>query len=180
MKHTVRRMFFVWDYDKQIAWLNEMAEKGLNLTKVSFNKYVFEQGTPKEYSYRMEWLKQWPTHPQSVSYIRFLQEAGVEYVASFKKWAYFRKKTSEGAFDLFSDLDSRISHLGRIITLVICLLPPLLFGLILNLWQWAKHGQMGNAVAAGMLAVMLFVFAAGLLKISREQRRLKNERIVRE
>ncbi len=180
MKHIVRRMFFVWDYEKQIAWLNEMAEKGLNLTSVSFNKYVFEQGTPGAYSYRMEWMKHWPTHPQSVSYIRFLQEAGVEYVASFKKWAFFRKKTTEGAFDLYSDLDSRIGHLRRIISLVICLLPPLLFGLILNVWQWARHGQMGNAVASGMLAIMLFSFVAGLMKITKQQRHLKNERILRE
>lgn len=180
MMLTVRRVFFAWDYDKQIAWLNEMAGKGLNLVKVSFNKYVFEQGTPGEYSYRIEWLKQWPTRPQSVSYIRFLEEAGVEYVTSFKKWAYFRKKTSEGAFDLFSDLDSRINHLQRLITLVICLLPPLLIVLILNLWLWAEHRQIGNAVASGMLAVMLISFTAGLMKLSKERRHLKNERILRE
>ena len=126
MKHTVRRLFFVWNFEKQINWLNEMSKKGLHLTDVDFGKFVFEDGAPGEYAYRMEWLKEWPGHPRSVAYIHFLEEAGVEYVGSFKKWAYFRKKASEGAFDLFSDLDSRISHIKRLMTLVLCLLPFLL------------------------------------------------------
>ena len=29
-------------------------------------------------------------------------------------WIYFRKKTEDGVFDLYSDIDSRISHLDRI------------------------------------------------------------------
>ncbi len=179
MMHTVRRMFFVWDFDKQTAWLNEMAERGLHLARVGFCRYDFVQGEPGGYSYRMEWLKQWPTRPQSAAYIRFLEETGVEHVASFKKWAYFRKKTSEGAFDLFSDLDSSISHLKRILLLTACLLPPLLFSLVMNVWQWVKHGQR-EAFVCGMLAAMLLSCTAGLFKTSRAVRRLKRERILRE
>jgi hypothetical protein len=29
-------------------------------------------------------------------------------------WIYFRKKTEKGPFDLFSDIDSRISYMDRI------------------------------------------------------------------
>ena len=29
-------------------------------------------------------------------------------------WMYFRKKVADGPFDLFSDIDSRISHLDKI------------------------------------------------------------------
>jgi hypothetical protein len=70
---TIRRMFFIWDFDKQTAWLNDMAKKGLNLHSVGFNRFDFAEGSPGEYCYRMEWLKQWPTRPESVSYIRFME-----------------------------------------------------------------------------------------------------------
>ena len=29
-------------------------------------------------------------------------------------WIYFRKKTEDGVFDLYSDIDSKIAHLDRI------------------------------------------------------------------
>ena len=30
------------------------------------------------------------------------------------KWIYFRKKTADGPFDIFSDVESRMGHLNRI------------------------------------------------------------------
>ena len=35
------------------------------------------------------------------------------------RWVYFRKKTADGPFDLFSDLQSRIKHIKRIIALIL-------------------------------------------------------------
>lgn len=47
-------------------------------------------------------------------YLRFMEDAGIEQVASLGRWVYFRKQTDGGAFELFSDIDSRIKHLWRI------------------------------------------------------------------
>ncbi|MEG1434816.1 MAG: DUF2812 domain-containing protein [Gordonibacter sp.] len=47
-------------------------------------------------------------------YLRFMEDAGIEQVASLGRWIYFRKRTDGGAFELFSDIDSRIKHLWRI------------------------------------------------------------------
>ena len=53
-------------------------------------------------------------HPYDDHYIQFMEETGAEYVGRMMMWIYFRKKTEDGVFDLYSDIDSRISHLERI------------------------------------------------------------------
>ena len=88
MSVNVRKLFFVWDFEDEDKWLNDMAAKGMNLTRVGFGKYVFEKGTPGEYQYHLEWLKRFPWHPESRDYIRFLEDTGVEHIGSFKKKAY--------------------------------------------------------------------------------------------
>lgn len=42
MRQTIRKLFWVWDFDKEEKWLNEMAAKGLSLVAVGFCKYEFE------------------------------------------------------------------------------------------------------------------------------------------
>lgn len=43
---TVRKVFAVWDFDKEEEWLNSMAQEGWALKKVGFCKYVFERTEP--------------------------------------------------------------------------------------------------------------------------------------
>ena len=117
MKTTKHNFFFAWNHENEEAWLNEMSARGKQLTALGLCRYEFEDGEPNEYSYRLELLEWLPSHPSSAEYIRFLQDTGVEYIGSFMRWAYFRRKKSEGAFDLFSDITSRISHYNRIRTL---------------------------------------------------------------
>lgn len=112
MKHVIRKLYY--DYEKEEKWLNEMALKGMALSNYSWCKYAFEDCEPGEYIYRIELLKDLPTHPNSMAYIKFMQEMGVEHVASYMRWVYFRKKASEGQFDLYSDIESRITHYKRI------------------------------------------------------------------
>lgn len=112
MKHVIRKLYY--NYEKEEKWLNEMALKGMALSNYSWCKYAFEDCEPGEYIYRIELLGNLPTHPNSIAYIKFMQEIGVEHVASYMRWVYFRKKASEGQFDLYSDIESRITHYKRI------------------------------------------------------------------
>ncbi len=142
MKFTVHKVFFAWDFEKEEKWLNEMAAKGMHLTDVGFCRYVFEEGTPGEYQYHLEWLPQLPTHPESLAYIRFIEETGAEHVGSLKKWVYFRKRVTEGAFDLFSDLDSRISHfrwVARLTGTLLVLGSAYFIALLLHLFSLGRH-----------------------------------------
>lgn len=116
MKYRVRKWFV--DFEKEEKWLNEMAQRGMNFTDYRPFKYTFEKGAPGEYTYRLELLKELPSNPESKAYIDFMEENGVECVTTFMRWAYFRKKSSEGEFDIYSDMDSKIMHYKRVAALI--------------------------------------------------------------
>lgn len=118
MRHTIHKLFLAWNFEKEEKWLNEMSAKGLQLVDVGFCRYTFEEGDQGEYNYRIELLENLPSHGESISYIRFLEDTGVKHIGSYLRWVYFRKKVTDGEFDLYSDLDSRISHYRRISWLI--------------------------------------------------------------
>ncbi|MBU3185370.1 DUF2812 domain-containing protein [Clostridium estertheticum] len=112
MKHIIYKLYS--DFEKEEKWLNEMSAKGMALIDYSWCKYVFTETQNNEYTYRIELLENLPSHEKSIEYINFLEESGVEYVAKYVRWVYFRKKSSEGAFDIYSDIESKIKHYKRI------------------------------------------------------------------
>ena len=106
MSKTIRKWFWVWDFEKEENWLNEMALNGWVLESVGFCTYHFVRCEPGEYAVRLE------MHPYDESYVMFMQETGAKFIGRMMMWIYFHKKTSDGPFDLFSDIDSKIDELG--------------------------------------------------------------------
>ena len=107
-RKTVRKWFWVWDFEKEEQWLNTMAQSGWLLDSVGFAAFHFVACQPGEYTIRLEMRE----HDEE--YIRFMEDTGAEYIGRMVKWIYFRKRTADGAFDIFSDLDSRIGMLNKI------------------------------------------------------------------
>jgi hypothetical protein len=107
-RKTVRKWFWVWDFDKEERWLNEMALEGWVLDGVGWCTYHFKKCEPGEYTVRLE------MRPYDEGYVSFMEETGAEFVGRMMMWIYFRKKVEDGAFDLYSDIDSKIAHLDRI------------------------------------------------------------------
>ncbi|MBR5537703.1 MAG: DUF2812 domain-containing protein [Clostridia bacterium] len=140
MRKTIRKWFWVWDFDKEEQWLNDMAAQGLALVDVGFARYVFEECEPDAYQVRLELLENVPSHAESQQYIAFVEETGAEQVGRFCRWVYFRKKTADGPFDLYSDLASRIRHLRRIVTLILPISAVNLFIGIINVVNAASTG----------------------------------------
>ncbi|MBQ1386100.1 MAG: DUF2812 domain-containing protein [Erysipelotrichales bacterium] len=105
---TIRKWFFVWDFEKEEEWLNEMALSGWALVSVGFCRYTFERTEPGEYIIRLE------MHKHDPSYLAFMEETNAEYVGRVFQWIYFRRKSEYGPFDIFSDIDSKIEHLRNI------------------------------------------------------------------
>ncbi len=112
MKHIVRKAYI--NYEKEENWLNEMSAKGLALVDYSWCRYVFEECEPSTYIYRLEMLKSVPSTAENQKYIEFLEQTGIEHVASYMRWIFLRKKSETGSFDIFTDLASRIQHHKRI------------------------------------------------------------------
>lgn len=160
-----RKVFFF--YLNEEKWLNEMAEKGLHLVKYSFLKYQFERGEPGKYEYRLELLKEAPTTESSQEYIAFLKEAGIECVDTFSNWAYFRKEATNEPFEIYTDVDSKIQHLNRIMLIfAIIISMNLLIGIVNSL----------NGITIGFYISMLnFLVVLGLTPILLKYAKMKRD-----
>ena len=166
---TKHKWFWVWDFEKEERWLNEMAVKGWTLVGVGYCTYTFEKTESNEYTVRLE------MHPYDEDYISFMEETGAEYIGRVLQWIYFRKRSELGSFDIFSDLDSRLDHLNRIYRMVLTLgLANLTLGII-NL-----SASSANSFVAifNLLVATLLMYGVGRLQGKIEY--LENERRLRE
>ena len=163
---TVHKLFFVWDFEKEERWLNEMALSGWALKSVGWCRYTFEKTEPGEYIIRLE------MRPADEGYLAFMEETGAEYVGRVIQWIFFRRRASEGAFDLFSDIDSRTEHMDRITRML------KLIGLA-NLLIGSVNALNGNAF--GVINLLLScVLLYGLGRIQGKKEELEKERQLRE
>lgn len=174
MRKVIHKLFWVWNFDKEEKWLNEMAAKGLALTSVGFCRYEFEDCVPGEFKVCMEFLDNKFKGVENEKYIEFLEETGVEHVGTFSTWSYFRKRAAEGDFRLFSDNTSRLKHLTRIIACI-----GLILGLNLYTGCWNLFLYFSLHTPLNLLGVVNLLIAAfgtiGLIRLFLKRKKLKDE-----
>ena len=178
MRRTIWKCFWAWNYDKEEKWLNDMSAIGLQLRSVGICRYEFDTGMPDEYAYRLEILDNLPNNAESLRYIMFLEETGVEYIGSVFRFVYFRKKADDGGFDIYSDIDSHIKHLNRLLLLLgVIGGVNILLGAI-NLLVVFMHGGLG---LLNLMNLSLGIICAyGFLRIFLKYRKLKKEKLLHE
>ena len=108
-----------------------------------------------------------------------MEETGAEQVASYLNWVYFRKKTSEGPFEIFSDIESKLKHYILIKKLLVPVAILNLFIGISNVINcWFNIREMFWVPFINIsLAVLIF---AGLSGINKKIKKLKKEHSIRE
>lgn len=183
MKHIVRKAFF--DYEKEEKYLNEMSAKGLALTDYTWCRYVFMDAPKSEFIYRIELLENPVEHPESQNYIKFMEETGVEFVASYNRWVYFRRRSSEGEFDIYSDIDSKTKHYKRIRMLFLFVTILNLAIGCLNLFYGNMQSSMGirpinSYIAIFSIVIGLLILVFLVLPLSKKINYLEKEKEVRE
>ena len=182
MRKVVHKKFWAWEFEKEEEWLNSMAAKGLVLISTGLFKYEFDQCLPGEYTIRLELLENHPMHAESQQYISFLEETGAEHIGGLLRWVYFRKKTSEGTFDLYSDINSRIKHYSIIIYLLTFVSIFNIFIGCFNLTIFYLHLNNytnPNIIGIANLALGLFC-GVGCLRVRKKRSRLKKEQQIYE
>lgn len=107
----VHRWIWVWNYEEEDRWLNGMAQRGWVLDGLGFCTFHFRRCEPGEYTVRLQLAESIGDR----EYIDFVESTGAEYVGRMVKWIYFRKKTADGPFELFSDVASLIAQTDRIL-----------------------------------------------------------------
>jgi hypothetical protein len=179
MKYIIWKPY--WNNEREEKWLNEMAAKGLALHSYSWLRYVFEETPPGEYIYRLELLKYKPTHPESMQYIKFVEETGAECVVTYWRWAYFRKKAADGTFELYTDFTSRIAHHKRLRTFWYGFAFIELVALIMNLTAGLiPLVSSMNLILAGVLGILFALFVILIASQTRRIKALKREQKINE
>jgi hypothetical protein len=180
MRTTIYKWFFAWDMDKEEKWLNEMSAIGLQLVSVGYCKYIFEEGIPGEYCVRIELLNNLPGHPESKKYIGFIEETGAEYIGSVIRWVYFRRRSADGIFDLFSDIDSRIKHFNRLLTMLGIIGVLNLCNGLHTLIYYLESRLMIQFILGALCFLLGLLLTYGFIRIYLKNRKLKKERRLRE
>ena len=178
MRQTVRKFFWVWDFDQEQKWLNEMAAKGLALISVGLFRYDFEDCVPGEYKICLQFLENGVfNRAENAKYIEFLEETGAEHVGTFNRWAYFRKKAPEADFALFSDHSSQIRHLTRVIAFIAVFMGLNLYLGCYNMYLYFGKNSFINIV--GVINLLVVVLGTiGLIRLVRKRNGLKSEQQV--
>ncbi|KMY32819.1 hypothetical protein ACZ11_12080 [Lysinibacillus xylanilyticus] len=170
MKKRVYRFFL--DYEKEEAWVNDMAEQGWHLKCTMVGYFIFEKGEPGQYIYRNELIK-----GKSQDYFDFLESMNIEFVSKFGVWAYYRKKKSEGPFELFSDSSSKIKYLKSISRLFIAVtfLNLLIgfFNLYIGLGESTERFL--NTGVSFLNFVVVMIMCMQILKVERRKKGLQRE-----
>ena len=185
MKTNVTKWFF--DFEKEEEWLNNMAAKGWNLAASHAPKYTFEEGPPGEYIYRLTLLEHGSSHPETISYIRFMEETGAEHVSTLSNgWIYFRKKAADnGDFEIFTDTDSRIRHYKRMARVmgwasIGCLL-LMTTQIPFALWAFIERGSvwgLANVMSGVFCAFMAYLAYRPWARFTAKAKQLKQEQEV--
>ena len=166
-RKIVRKWIWIWDFDKEERWLNTMAQQGWVLDKLGFCRYEFVRCEPGAYTVRLEMRE----HDEA--YLSFMADTGAEYVGRMMKWIYFRKKTEDGPFELFSDLESRISYLDKMCRMLRGVgLAILLIGLANSINPYAALG------GVNLLCATLLMYALGRIEGKKEA--LEKDRLLME
>lgn len=113
----MKRFFRTYiDYEREERWINTQSLNGLHLKRALPFYYLYDEGEPGEFIYRVVFLPK-----EREEYLEFLASTGVEIVCKYYKWAYVRKKSADGPFELYSDHTSKILYYNRIILLYLSL-----------------------------------------------------------
>jgi hypothetical protein len=165
---------FYYDKDAETDWLNEMSHKGYAFKNFFLGFYTFEECEPGEYIYQIDLLHNWSGDKEE--FASFMEDSGVEVISQWYRWVYIRKKASEGSFELYTDIDTKIEQYSRIKRFFQAALGIELVCLIMELFS-VIHTQQG--VFWGFVILMIFfvlVFLRIIWKSSWKIEELKREK----
>ena len=183
------RFYTVADYEKEEAFLNEMARAGWNLSAVGFCRYIFRRGIPGEYIYKLDMVERTESDEVKESYFNFLTDCGIRVVGEFKEWIYLQKRAADGPFDTKNDTYAKLRQLNKVYSFSIRTLSGLLriFAIIIILCgflnklaagnMWLSDFSEGSMLGIGISSViaLAIVWVPIITKLRRKVNKLIDE-----
>jgi hypothetical protein len=168
------KWFWAWQDDKEEAWLNQKANKGLLLERVSFpGIYHFRQGKPGQYVYRLDF--QSLRAKDRESYFQLFEDAGWEHVEDMGGWIYFRYEVSGNEIpDIYSDQESKLGKYTRLMIYLAAFLPIMMI-LLPRIDRLEYLGPVALPLLEGISAIILLLYSYSMVSILRRIYQLKNQ-----
>ena len=171
---TVHRLYY--DFEREERWLNEQAAQGWNFVRYGWGGYRFEQGEPDAFVYRIELLPASPKSAASRDYLALLADSGAETVCTWMRWVYLRRPAALGAFELFTDLESRIAHYRRVLGFLGVLIAALVCGASSIIVTSGQSGGVALWVPLALVVLAIVLIAVPSVRLSRRVRSLRGQR----
>lgn len=107
----MKKFRLYYDKDAEQNWLQKMSSNGWALKNYFLGIYTFVPCEPDEYIYQIDLLD---SCGDEKDFLAFLEDSGVEVVSRWYRWVYLRKKTEDGPFEMYTDIDSKINQYSKI------------------------------------------------------------------
>ena len=192
MRRVIHKIFWIWQLEKEQAWVNEMASHGYSLEHAGRFTFEFDETEPDKYIYKEIFLKGWGESAENVKYFKFLEEMGIKVVCYINYpgtcWVYIRalKEEYPNGIELYSDIDSKINYQKVMAGYLIFVIAFTLFAAWLNISivvnYLLNHGILMplNFICAAVLSVLCVAAVIATVKAFIKMGKLKKERKIHE
>ncbi|GFN32175.1 DUF2812 domain-containing protein [Paenibacillus xylaniclasticus] len=172
------RISFVWNYEKDEAWLTELSAQGLHLVRPGLFRNRFETDVNQRYVYKLDY-HQLKSRKELDAYLVLFEDLGWEHTSSFLGWHYFRKPYVEGqSYNIYTDRTSLI-HLWKRVQLMLFGIAlaniPMLVLNLMNLFRYERASEIISSVIFSVTilqAVVLLLLLYGCLRFQNKMKRL--------
>lgn len=189
MRKVEHKLFWIWQLDKELLWINDMADHGYALAKAGRLTFEFDEEKPGKYIYKSLFLKGSSGNPENVKFFRFLEEMGITQICSINYpgtcAVYIRafKEDYPNGMDIYSDIESRIIYERVLMWYLFGAGLFILFASALNLsigFGTRSYYAWVNLVEGFGLLVLFIFMVINFIKKAVLISRLKRERAIHE
>ena len=188
MRRVIHKIFWIWQLEKEQAWINEMASHGYSLEHAGRLTFEFDETEPGKYIYKEIFLKGWGESVENIKYFRFLEEMGIKVVCYINYpgtcWVYTRalREDYPDGIELFSDIDSKINGMKAMSGYMIFVMAMTLFAALLNLWCAIGRNYFSpiNLICSISMFVLFTLATIATVRIFVNMGKLKKERTIHE
>jgi hypothetical protein len=176
---TVFGMYTAWDYQKELADINKMSEKGWHLIRGSLFANKYKKDTSVRYIYQVDYNNKIDSLAR---YIDTFREQGWEYISStFNGWHYFRKVYDSSLpaeeYEIYCGSEALKEMHSRWGKLAVRLLILLGLALILEIIANIRAVRFPTTILCATLFIEFVMILHGIIRMKRaEKENKKNQK----
>lgn len=167
------RFRIYYDNDAAANWLNEMAKDGWNMTGFFAGIFLFEKCGKGAWQYQVDFRTGFGR--KADDYRLFMEDAGIEVIQNWGFWTFLRKPASEKPFQLYTDIDSRLTHYKKILVMFKIITALEVLGLTVELLA-ALMGNRPAIAFAFVLGAISLILVNQVIRVKRIINKLKEQR----